>query len=62
MKLSDRIKDTKNRKCDNNDIDYGYNMAIDDWLPEIIELENKLKKAKNNIKIKYIYIDENSCK
>ena len=41
LKLSERMQDTQNRKCDNNDIDYGYNMAINDWLPEVQKLEQK---------------------
>ena len=39
LKLSERMQDTQNRRCDNTDINYGYNMAIDDWLPEVQELE-----------------------
>jgi hypothetical protein len=39
LKLSERMQDTQNRRCDNNDIDYGYNMAIDDFIGEVEKLE-----------------------
>ena len=47
LKLSERMQDTQNRRCDNNDIDYGYNMAIDDWLPEVQKLEKEKQELIN---------------
>jgi hypothetical protein len=55
LKLSERMQDTQNRRCDNNDIDYGYNMAIDDFIGEVEKLERQNKQLRQEKKELILY-------